>query len=434
MKNIFKITKMGLIAAAFAAGAATTTFAQDPAATPRVLTPEQQTEKETIYKTFLDSRKLCIDKTKPDPEKCKVTVKSGEEFLQKFSDDAEISAYINKQLPPIKKYIDTVAGADQFNQSLTAKNWDGVFAAGKTLLATNADNIDVLLVLASVGFDNATATPPVDKYNTDAVNYAKTAIQKINEGKPSLTQNYGAGVYEHKTDKYPDGKSNALGSMNYTIGVIMATRMNQKKEALPYLYKATQTTGFAKDTPDLYALIGTYYRDEFNRIVTDRAAKIKANGDKETPETREALGLQQAYADRAINAYATALKVANANPIIKAEYKKGLSDNAKLFYKARFDKDEGADAYIAAELNKPFVDPTSAIVPVAVESLDPTTPAATPGTTPTTPVTTTPTPTTTPKPGTTTPTSPATKPATTPATKPATTPAKPSPSATPKKP
>lgn len=429
MKNIFKFSKTGLMIIAFAAGAATTTFAQDPAATPRVLTPEQQTEKETIYKSFLDNRKLCIDKVKPDVDKCDVTVKSGEEFLQKFSDDAEVSAYINKQLPPIKKYIVSVRGAGQFDKDLTAKNWDGVFSSGKALLATNPDNIDVMLVLASVGFDNATATPPVDKYNTDAVNYAKTAIQKLNEGKPSLNGNYGAGPYQYKNDKYADGKNNALGWMNYTVGVIMANRMNQKKEALPYLYKATQTPGFIKDTPDVYVLIGTYYRDEYNRIVNDRAAKIKANGDKETPETREALGMQQAYADRAINAYATALKVANANADIKPEYKKGLTDTAKLFYKARFEKDDGADAYIATESNKPFADPTSTITPVPVESLEPTTPATTGTPTPSgTPATTTPaptTPTTTPKPGTTTPTAPATKPATTPA--------KPTPSATPKK-
>lgn len=408
MKNIFKYLIMGLMVMTFAASASTTIFAQDPAATPRTLTPEQQTEKEGIYKRFLDNRKG------PDVAKFKIAIAAGDEFLQKYSDDAEISAYINKQLPPIKKYVADTEGAGQFDKDLAAKNWDGVFAAGKTLLASNPDNIDVMLVLASVGFDNAMATPPVDKYNTDTVNYAKAVIQKINEGKPSLNKKYGAGAYEYVTPKYADGKANALGFMNYTIGAIMFNRLNQKKEALPYLYKATQTAGFAKDTPDLYAMIGTYYRDEYNRIVTDRAAKIKANGDKETPETREALGMQQAYADRAINAYVAALKVANANPDVKEPYKKGLSDNAKLFYKARFDKEEGADAYIAAELNKPFVDPTSAIVPVAVESLEPTpAPATTPATTGTPAATT---------------------PATTTPTAPATTPAKPTPSATPKKP
>jgi hypothetical protein len=423
MKNIFKFLMMGLMVMTFAASASTTIFAQDPAATPRTLTPEQQTEKQAIYDKFLANRKG------PEVAKFEIAVSAGEEFLQKYGDDAEIAAYINKQLPPIKKFLDANKSAGSFDSSLTSKNWDGAFAAGKSLLATNPDNIDVMLVLASVGFDNATATPPVDKYNTDTINYAKAAIQKINEGKPSLTKNYGAGAYVYTTTKYADGKNNALGWMNYTIGLIMANRMNQKKEALPYLYKATQTPGFVKDSPDVYALIGTYYRDEYNRIVTDRAAKIAANGNKETPETREALGMQQAYADRAINAYATALKVANANPDVKPDYKKGLTDNAKLFYKARFDKDEGADAYIAAELNKPFVDPTSAVVPVAVESLEPTpAPATTPTTTgtpaATTPATTTPTTTATPKPSTTTPTAPATKPATTPA--------KPTPSATPK--
>lgn len=402
MRNIFKFLMMGLMMIAFAAGAATTTFAQDPAA-----------EQQAVYQKFLDNRKG------PGVDKFKIAIAAGEEYLQKYGADEankEIVAYINKLLPQLKKAVGGLEDSNRFNTSVPAKNWDDAFASGKELLAQSPDNIDVMLVLASIGFDNATATPPVDKYNADAVNYAKAAIQKINENKPSGTGNYGAFDYVYKNNKYADGKNNALGWMNYTIGKIMFDRMNQKKEALPYLYKATQTPGFIKDSPDVYVLIGSYYRDEYNRIVADRAAKIKANGDKETPETRDALGMQYAYADRAINAYALAYKTANANPEVKEPYKKGLMDTSKLFYKARFEKDDGSDAYIATESAKPLIDPTTEVAPVAVEKLE-------------TPITETPATTGTPT------ASPTTSPSTTatPTTSPSASP-KPTPSASPKKP
>lgn len=356
---------------AFAAGTATVTFAQDPVA-----------EQQAVYQKFLDNRKG------PKPEQFKIAIAAGEEFIQKYGsnpDNKEIVDYINKFLPQLKKIVNVTGAADEFNKAVPAKNWDAAFSAGKSLVSENPDNVDVMLILASIGFDNATATPPVDKYNTDAINMAKMAIEKIQAGKPSATGNYGAFDYVYKTTKYADGKNNALGWMNYTIGRIMFDRLNQKKDALQYLYKATQTPGFIKDAPDVYALIGSYYRDEYNKIVTDRAAKIQANGNKETPETRDALGMQYAYADRALDAYSKAYKIANANPEVKPEYKKGLMDTLKGFYKARFEKDDGADAYIAQASNAPLTDPTTQITPVAVEKLPETTTPATDGTTTATP-------------------------------------------------
>ena len=61
---------------AIAGSAATTTFAQDPAA-----------DQQAVYQKFLDNRKPCIDKQKPDIEKCKVTIAAGEEYLQKYGSD-----------------------------------------------------------------------------------------------------------------------------------------------------------------------------------------------------------------------------------------------------------------------------------------------------------------------------------------------------------
>lgn len=353
MKNVFKFLMIGAVAA----GTALTGFAQDPAA-----------DQQAVYQKFLDNRK-CVEPVNLD--KCRVAIAAGDEYLQKYGADEANKAivdYLNKQLPPLKKFVETTAVSQRFNAAVPAKNWDEAFASGKELLAQNPDNIDVMLILASIGFDNAIAAPPIDKYNADTVNLAKTAIQKLNEGKPSLTGNYGAFVYNYKTPEFADGKNNALGVMNYTVGYIMFNRLNQKKEALPYLYKATQANSATKSLPEIYRLIGSYYLDEYNKIVADRKAKIDANNGEETDETKASLGLQYAYAERAIDAYARAYKVGAKE---SEAYKKSLTNIARQVYNARFGNETGADAYIAAAPNKPFVDPATDVTPVVVETTTP---------------------------------------------------------------
>ncbi len=351
MRNIFKFLTMGLMVIALAAGAATNSFAQDPAA-----------EQQAVYQKFLDNRKG------PEVEKFKIAIAAGEEYLQKYGADEankEIVAYINKILPQLKKAVEGTAVVDRFTKAVPAKNWDEAFASGKQLIAADPDNINVMLILASIGFDNAVANPPVDKYNADTISIAKTAIQKLEENKPSLGGTYGGFDYQYKNDKFADGKSNSLGWMNYTIGYIMFNRLNQKKESLPYLYKATQANSATKSFPEIYRLVGTYYRDEYNRIVADRKAKIDANNGEETDETKASLGLQYAYAERAIDAYARAYKVGGTET---EAYKKSLMETAKQFYNARFGNDTGADAYIAAAPGKAFADPATEVTPVVVET------------------------------------------------------------------
>ncbi len=87
-----------------------------------------------------------------------------------------------------KKYDQYTAGKNadalytRFNNSFKDTkniNSDEAFASGRDIVSKYPDLIDVPIVLASVGFDNAALKTPNDKYNTDAVNYAKMVIQKI---------------------------------------------------------------------------------------------------------------------------------------------------------------------------------------------------------------------------------------------------------------
>jgi tetratricopeptide (TPR) repeat protein len=404
MKTISKVLMCGVMFTA--SSAVTNVFAQDACADVEA--------KQALYAKYTANYDKAIDLRK-------TAVEAGKEYIAKYGackDDAEQVNYFKKAIPDleasIKKAEQDAAKAGEakatqalftrFDTAVKGNKTDEVFASGKEILAKESDTpigLDVTLVLASVGFDQASLKTPNNTYNNDAVNYAKTAIQKLEAGKTS--ENFGAIQYVYKNKDFPDGKNNALGWMNYTVGYIMYNRQNQKKEALPFLYKSTQLNSATKNFPESYRQIGAWYLDEAIRIDTDRTKKITEAGNKDTEETLALLATQKGYAERAIDAYARAYKIAGANPQTAKEYKDALFTKLKELYVFRYDgKTDGIDAFVASVMNKPMPDPLSSVTPVTV------TPAATTTTTSsttdstTTPSTTVPAAATTPKSDTTT--------------------------------
>lgn len=371
MKTVYRVLTLGMLMAAFVFANATSSFAQGDDG-PRM----------ADYQTFIG----CYKET--DAAKKETCYAGAKAFLDKYpTPQDEYYTFVKKRYDSYVAARDKNALFQQFNDAIkdaNAVNSDVAFSSGRTIWAQNPELIDVPIVLASIGFDNAISKTPNDKYNADAINYAKTVIQQLESGKTST--NYGANAWTYKTDKFPDGKSNALGWMNYTIGYIMFNRMNQKKEALPYLYKATQANSETKNNSDIYRAIGSWYVDEFLKLDAKRIELIKAAGDKDTEETLAMLALQRGYADRAVEAYARAYKVADPDPAKKA-YRDSLLNRVKELYGIRFKNDMSQfDAYLASVANKTLTDPTTAVTPVveAAPSTSGTTSSATTMTTDTT--------------------------------------------------
>lgn len=394
MKTVYRFLTVGAMSLALTAVTATASFAQDD-------------EKTTLYTQFT----ACYKET--DTAKRDACYAIAKQYLDKYEKSADgtvdqYGAFVRKRYDTYvagKKNDETFGRFDKAIKDPKAVNADEAFASGKDVLAIKPDLVDVPIVLASIGFDNAVAATPNDKYNADAVNYAKLALQKMDAGAPS-TQ-YGAYGYTFKN------KDNATGWMNYYIGFIMYNRMNQKKEALPYFYKATQVNSDTKNTAEVYRLIGSWYADEFVRLDTARVEKIKAANNQDTDETKADYAMEKGYAERAADAYARAAKIASTTPTASKEYKDALLARAKQFYGIRFNNDpaktDGYDAYATAAVTKAFVDPTTAVTPVVEETPATTTTTTTGTATATTPATTTTKPTTatattvpTPKPATTT--------------------------------
>ena len=368
MKTTIKFLALGLMFVAFGAITATSTFAQT--------TPE---ECKAIYDKFL------IDRKGPELAKYEAAVAGGKDYLAKCNDpdNKDVFDYVTKQIPRAEAKVQELKDERDiykpFNDSIPAKDWDKAFSLGKVIIAKNPDFLDVMLVLASIGFDKSTENPAVDKFNADTINMARMALAKMEEGKPSGTGNYGAFVYNYKTTACADGKTNATGWMNFTIGSITYYRLKNQKDALPYLYKATQVGCETKSFSDIYRMIGAWYLDEAIKINTSRLEKIKAAGDEDTDETKAMLGMQKGYTERALDAYGRAYKIATA-PGSKADaaYKTAIYTKITELYKFRFDgKTDGIDKFVADSVAKPFPDPASAVTPVIEVAPAPTTTPAT---------------------------------------------------------
>lgn len=364
MKTILRILTLGIFMTALTIVSATSAFAQD------VCTEIEA--KQALYADFTKNYAGTL-------EQRKAAIQAGKQYVSKYgacAEDKEIVSYLNTNIPPMEKAIADEEGKakkatlySNFNTAAKGKNTADIFASGKEILAKEPDNIDVIITLANAGFDQSIANPPIDTYNNDVITYSKTAIEKIESGKKS--EGYGVYTYGFKNEKFKDTKSNALGALNYNIGYIMYHRQGKdnpakKKEALTYFYKATQYDSASKNDPTVYQAIGAWYLEEAIRLDTERNAKLKEAGNKDTEETLNLLGLQKGYADRAIDAYARAYKLASANtdPKNKA-YKDALYTKLKELYAFRYDgKTEGIDAFVATVSTKPMPDPSTEVTPV----------------------------------------------------------------------
>ena len=383
MKTIFRFLAMAMLLTAFTAVTVTTSFAQDPAA-----------DKAALYDTYIKNY------DKPEIEKRKIALDAAKKYVEKYGpnkEDEEQVNYFKAAIPDLEKGIakseadaanaivlqKRQAGYTAFNNAVKSKNTASIYTTGKAVLAEEPDFLDVIIVLANAGFDEVIKDPKSTAYNADVINYATSAIQKIEAGKTS--KNYGALDYSLAN------KDNALRVLNYSIGFILSVRQDKKKEALPYFYKSAKLETGGKGIPFIYQAIGSSYLDEALAIDAVRTAAIKTAGGKDTDETLAMEANQRGYADRAIDAYARAYKLAKDDKTTKKDYTDGLYNKLTELYKFRYDnKTEGIDAFVATVQSKPLPDPATPITPVKVDIPAPattpttgtTTPPATPATKP----------------------------------------------------
>lgn len=287
-----------------------------------------------------------------DINRFKEILPKAKEYVEKCGDlegNEEVKTYLIKQTPKIEQKIKEAENEKvytRFNSAVRDKNWVVVFATGKEIISINPDiALDLSLILAFIGYENASASPPVDKYNDEAISYAKMALQLMSEGKTSQTGDYGAFSYRYKTKNCPDGKTNATGWMNYIIGYITFYRLKNVKDAIPYFYQSTEGCE-TKNIFDTYSIIGDWYLNEVTK-------SYKSTND----ETQLTLALQQA-----LDAFARAYVIASQTH----RYPLGSLRNKVIqLFTAIYGNDlKNLDLFLKDTMNTPFVDPAKPFKPL----------------------------------------------------------------------
>jgi len=375
MKTIFRSFGLAALVAAFTVAGAIVSFAQDACTDTAGEAALSQKVRDLFPKTDLPSKAAKIE--------------AGKQYLEKYGacdSFKEFSDYLKPNVPKWEadykkvseqKEIDALIA--KFNAGLAAKNWDDVYAAGKELLSRRPDDFRAVeLALGTIGLDETGKTPPVTKWNDDTIKYARMSIADLEAGKP-FGKTYGVPpnfVYRSKDD--------ALGWMNYTIGYIDYFDKKNKKEGVDYLYKASQLDSDAKKNPVLYSTIGSFYYDDVRTLAKEVQTMIAAQSKDDTPEVakqkvdaiKAKVAMVNGTAEAAIDAYARAYKMAQADKKYPKTYTDNLYKSIGELYNVRFGKTEGLDAYIAKVDAKPMPNPTMPVTPIS----DPE-PAAAPGTT-----------------------------------------------------
>lgn len=301
----------------------------------------------------------------------KSAVDAGKQYIDKYGacpDSKDFVEYLQKFLPGMEtkiaadeKQIAKDALYNRFNNSVKTSTFDETYASGREILAKEPDQLDVIISLGSIGYDESYKGN--FKYNDDTLKFAKQAIAALEAGKTSST--FGLYQWSYKN------KDNALGWLNYTIGYIYQVAQKNKKEALPYLYKATQANSDTKKNPIPYELIGAYYFDELNKITAEITEAAKGQNPTDTEEVakqkveaiKAKVALANGTAERAMDAFARAYTLAAPTPAAKP-YKDKMYKNLQDAYKLRFAKTEGLDAWIAGSVAKPMPSPLTAVTPI----------------------------------------------------------------------
>jgi hypothetical protein len=298
----------------------------------------------------------------------KKAVAAGEQYLAKFetcADDKVFVDYLKSALPKMKERIKNeeeeegrIARYNKFDAAVKAKNYDQVYAVGKEILQFEPDQLDLMITLGSIGYDESIDNSNY-KYNADTLRFARQAITALESGKTSTT--YGLFGWGYKT------KDNALGEMNLAIGYITAVAEKNRKDALPYLYKATVASAETSKNPVPYEQIGLYYRAELEKLIDELKVLEADQKDSDTEDVAKAkvdaikakVAMINGAAERAMDAYSRAFKLSKV-----VAYQNEMKKVIDWAHNVRFARTTGVDAWINTAVTRPFPNPLTPITPV----------------------------------------------------------------------
>lgn len=363
MKKMFRVLVPGIFAALVLTVGSVSIFAQGDVCS-------NFEANQALYAEYTDNYQGTLEQKKK-------AVEAAKEYVAKYAACSDFEAqvtYLKKAGPSLAEKVKKEEAANakkarlnRLDAAMKGTNKAEVFAAGSDVIQNDSEYaMDVAIVLASVGLDEAVKEN--DSFNDKTITYAQMAIDKLNSNTKSLTGDYGVKPYGYNYDT----KENALGWMNYALGIVKYYRQKNKDEGLDYFYKSIQFDSETKDKAFIYTLIGDKYSNKVLELRDKIVATFEANENKETFESKSLEALLRGYLDRAIDAYAKAYQLNKKNN--KTEIANNQFETLKTLYKVRYDSvdepmtDEqvvaGLNTYVATNANKTLPNPNSEVKPV----------------------------------------------------------------------
>ena len=307
-----------------------------------------------------------------DEVRVKIAIDAANNFIAKFGNDEcykEQTEYFRTAVPVLQKIPnkeDISVPVDpkvkykfellrKVEKAYRSANWNEAFVLGERVLEVDPEYIDLVLVLASVGFKQTRTEAYKGKFDNETIRYAELAIKLLESGKELNTEDFGALDYRFKTYRFPDGKANALGWMNCYIGYIKYYHQNQKAEGLSYYHRATQYLSEARQISEIYRLFGEFYCDRLSALDQKRMQLLEKDGKADTSKIdRE----KKTLLDRAIDAYARTIDAFKKRPEKDEKNLKDSYDKLQELLKLR-DKNKASvdlEKLISATIQKPMPD------------------------------------------------------------------------------
>lgn len=277
-----------------------------------------------IYKRFVDNRL----------QNPVAAYQAARDYLTKYNKDKDqYTDYLSKWMAAYER--------DERKRNLpifiNEKKFAEAYSTGAKILADEPNYLRAQIDLGYAGYLAASAKN--EQFNTQALEYARSAIQAIESGK---TPNEWAPF---------KGKDDTLAYLNYAVGYL--TLKTSPDSSIDSLIKAAGYESDIKRTPSTYYFLAVAY--ESGPYKTLSAAYQREYADKpETPQSKAALEKLGVVMDRIIDAYARAIATAGTDAKTQQSRTEWLAQMT-TYYKFRHNNsDAGITEFIAGVLQKPL--------------------------------------------------------------------------------
>ena len=277
-----------------------------------------------IYKRFVDNRL-------PNPA---AAYQAARDYVTKYNKDKDqYTDYLSKWMAAYER--------DERKRNLpifiNEKKFTEAYSTGAKILADEPNYLRAQIDLGYAGYLAASAKN--EQFNSQALEYARAAIQAIDSGKtPSEWAPF-------------KGKDDTLAYLNYAVGYL--TLKTSPDSSIDSLIKAAGYESDIKRTPSTYYFLAVAY--ESGPYKTLSAAYQREYADKpETPQSKAALEKLNVVMDRIIDAYARAIATAGTDAKTQQSRTEWLAQMT-TYYKFRHNNsDAGITEFIAGVLQKPL--------------------------------------------------------------------------------